>query len=50
MAANGVVIAKAPSVSSDLRTLLARSSARAVETWKREAGAGAATILATVGR
>jgi hypothetical protein len=50
MAANGVVIAKAPSVNSDLRTLLARSSARAIETWQREAGAEVATILATVGR
>jgi TRAP-type C4-dicarboxylate transport system substrate-binding protein len=50
MANNGVIITKAQSISPELRALLAQSGARSVESWKREAGAEASTILATIGR
>jgi TRAP-type C4-dicarboxylate transport system substrate-binding protein len=50
MADNGVTITKAGSVSPEFRALLAQSGARSVEAWKRDAGAEASAILATIGR
>ena len=50
MAANGVTIAKAASVSPELRALLARSAAQAIDAWKRDAGPEASSILAAAGR
>lgn len=50
MATNGVGIAKAQAVTPELRALLARSAAQAIDAWKRNAGPEAAGILAAAGR
>ncbi len=45
MGANGMTIARGDAISPELRQLLARSAADAVEAWKKEAGPTAAALV-----
>lgn len=50
MAANGVTITKTDAVTSDLRTLLARSAGDAIDAWKAQVGPEHAGLLMAAGR